>query len=123
MLNSNQRLVLFRQTQTISSHRNLDKHNSKVFQAFDSCLVAFYENNNKSSLKRSLTNLVFQPETKLNFSSNNPNNFYILTSSTIIDKCTIVRDLCKLFQQDYLPTNVSSSSPDRTYTYSYYVGI
>ena len=33
---------------------------------------------------------ISEPQTKLNFSSSNPNNFYILTSNTITDKCTIV---------------------------------
>ena len=43
--------------------------------------------------KSSLTNLFFEPQTKLNFSSSNPNNFYILTSHTIADKCTLVKYL------------------------------
>ena len=35
MLNSNQGLALFRQIQTMSRHKNLHKHNSKIFQTFD----------------------------------------------------------------------------------------
>ena len=45
------------------------------------------------SLRRSLTNLAFETQTKLNFSFYNPNSFYIITSSTITDKFTLVRDL------------------------------
>ena len=41
--------------------------------------------------RRSLTNLFLEPQTKLN--SSNHNNFYILTSNTITDKCTLVKDL------------------------------
>ena len=40
-------------------------------------------------------------------SSSNPNNFYILTSIAVTDKCNLVRDLCKLFPQDFLSTRLS----------------
>ena len=44
----------------------------------------------------------FESQTKLIFSSSNPNNFYVLTFYTITDKCTLVRELCELFQQGFL---------------------
>ena len=56
MLNSNQGLALFRQTQTLNGHKNLHKHNSNVFQIFDECLVAFYENNKKFLLTKEILN-------------------------------------------------------------------
>ena len=68
-------------------------------------LVAFYKNNKKLPLTKNILNqpIFFNLKTKLNLSPYNPKSFYILTSSTITDKCTLVRDLCKLFQQDSFP--------------------
>ena len=56
---------------------------------FHWCFYAFYENTNKFPLTKvvSLTSAFFETKTKLNFRSSNANNFYILTSNTIIDKC------------------------------------
>ena len=54
---------------------------------------------------------MFELKTKLNFSSSNPNNFCIVPSNTITDKCTLVRDLCKLFQQGLLPARFPLSQP------------
>ena len=51
---------------------------------------------------------MFELKTKLNFSSSNPNNFCIVPSNTTTDKCTLVRDLCKLLQQRSSPHQVSS---------------
>ena len=67
-------LASFRQT-LIFVDKNLDIHNWKG----DHFLK-----------RRSLIKLFFEPQTKLDFSSSNPNNFYILTSNTITDKCTLV---------------------------------
>ena len=67
-------LASFRQT-LIFVDKNLDIHNWKGDHFFK---------------RRSLIKLFFEPQTKLDFSSSNPNNFYILTSNTITDKCTLV---------------------------------
>ena len=56
----------------------------------------------------------FEPRTKLNFSCNNPNSFYILTSNTITDKCNLVRDFSKLFQQGLLPCHYRFPFPTLT---------
>ena len=50
---------------------------------------ASYESN-KRPLKKILNQPIFEPQTKLNFSSSNPSSFYILTSNTITGNCTIV---------------------------------
>ena len=83
----------------------MHKHNSETFLTFDYCLVVFYQNNKKFPLTKEILNqpIYLNLTTKLNFSSSNPNIFYIVTSSTITDKCTLVRDLCKLFQQCSFP--------------------
>ena len=73
-----------------------------LFQIFNKFLIAFYENNNKFPLTKEILN-----QTKLNFSSGNPNNFYILTSSTITSKCTVAKNLCKLCKQGFLSTRFS----------------
>ena len=64
------------------------------------------KHNNKFPLTKEILNqsFFFEPHTNLNFSSSNPNNFHILTSNTITDKCTLVRGLCKIFPQGFLPT-------------------
>ena len=77
-------------------------------------LSCFYENDKFPLIKKILN----KPQTKLNFSSSNPNNFYILITNTITDKCTLVRDLCKLFQQGSLHL-LKVSSPN----HEYHVGI
>ena len=73
MLNLNQGLALFKQTQTLSRDKNLQTY-------------------------------FFEPQTKLNFSSSNTKNFYVLTSKTITDKCNVAKDLRKLCQQGFLST-------------------
>ena len=69
-------------------------------------MVAFYEDIIKFLLTTDFFNqfIFFEPQTKLNFSLNNPNNFYILTSNTITDKFTSVRDLRKLFRRGLFST-------------------
>ena len=67
---SNPGLALFRQTQTLSRPKNLQKHDSEIFHTFDECLISFYKNNKKFPfIRRPLTNLFFEPQTKLSFSS------------------------------------------------------
>ena len=75
-------------------------------------MVVFYENNNKFLLKlrRSLINPYFLTQTKLNFSSSTSSN-----TITVVDKCTLVRDLRKLFQAGFPIHQVSSPNLDRTY--------
>ena len=68
-------------------------------------MVAFYENN-KFLLKEILNQPILPSQTKLNFSSSNPNNFCILTFIIITDKCTLVRD----FRVNFF-NSVSSSPP------------
>ena len=46
----------------------------------------------------------FEPQTKLTFSSSNLNTFYIVTSNNITNRCTLVRDFCKHFQQGFFST-------------------
>ena len=80
----------------------------------------FYEDNKYFPVTKETLNqpIFFEPQTKPNFSSSNPKSLYIVTSNTIIDKCILVRDLCKLFKlfQGF------SSQPWQT-LYSYNVGI
>ena len=56
VLNSNQRLTFFRQTQILCRHQNLYKQNNEVFQTFDKCLTVFYQNNNKFPLTKVILN-------------------------------------------------------------------
>ena len=66
----------------------------------------------------SLTNLFFKPQTKLNYSSSNPNNFYILVSNTITDKCTLLNTFVKTFSTRFAPPHqVFCPNLDRAYTY------
>ena len=74
----------------------------KFFKHLINAFVVFYEINTFSLTKELLNQPIFEPQTKLNFSSSNPNNFYVLTSNTITDKYTLVRDFRKLFQQGFL---------------------
>ena len=81
-----QGLDSFRQTQTLS-RQNLDKHNSDLINAwlhFIKIINFFW--------KRSLINpfLNLKPNSTLALAI----NFLILTSNTITDKYTLVKDLC-----------------------------
>ena len=62
-----------------------------------------FENNKNLNLTKEVLNqpIFFEPQTKLNFDSNNPKSLYIVTSNTITDKCILIRDRCKLFQQGF----------------------
>ena len=56
MLNSNQGLTLFRQTQILSGYKNLQKHKNEIVQTFGCIWLNFYENNNKFSLTKEILN-------------------------------------------------------------------
>ena len=100
-------LALFRQTQTLNI---CTKMTAMFFRHLINAWLHFMKiiirHNNKFPLTNEILKSIFffQPQTNLKFISSNPNNFYILTSNTITDKCTSVRGLCKLFQQSFLPT-------------------
>ena len=60
MLNSNQGLALFRQTQIISRHKYLHKHNNEIFLKYLNNALLHFTNNKFPLPKEILTTLVFK---------------------------------------------------------------
>ena len=75
----------------------------KLFRHLINVWLHFMKIVKKFFLPRRYLISLFEPQAKLNFSSSNPNRFYIVKSNTITDKCTLVRDLYELFQQHSFP--------------------
>ena len=102
MLHSNQALAFFRRTQILSRHKKLHKQNNEFF--FKHLINAWLHfTNNRFPLPKEILNQpIFSKnsQTKLKFSSSNP-NFCDLPLKTITVNCTTIRDLCRLFQLVY----------------------
>ena len=103
ILNSNQDLALFRKKQILRSnrHKDLQKQNSDAF--FIELLNAWLcvSNNNFPTLS-SMEEILDKPtflnqHIKLYFSSDKP-CFYCIPPRSILDKFTIIRDICRFLQ-------------------------
>ena len=103
MFNSNQGLLLFRQTQILTStrHKQLTetKQSGYFIQLLNPCL---HFTINKFTIPEHIEEILEQPillnpHTKLSFSSNNP-YFYSIPTKNITGKLTIIRDLCQFLQ-------------------------
>ena len=103
ILNSNQGLALFKQKQILSSNRNknLQKQNNQDFFIQLLNVWLHFTNNNfptPTSIKEILDQPIFlNPHTKLDFISDNQ-HFHCIPPRNILDKFTIIRDLCRFLQ-------------------------
>ena len=104
ILNSNQGLPVFRQKQILKSnrHKNLQKQNNEDF--FIQLLNALLHltNNNfptPMSIEEIFPQAIFlNPHIKLDFHSDNP-HFYCILSMNISGKFTIIKDLSRFLQE------------------------
>ena len=105
ILNSNQGLALFRQTQILRSttHKNLQKQVNEDFiiQLFHAWL---HFNNNKfpnsMHIEQTLINSSLEIHS-LNWAFNSP-YFYCIPPENITDKFTIIKDICKFPQTAFI---------------------
>ena len=107
ILNSNQGLALFRQNQILRliRHKNLQNHNSEdFFLQFLNAWLLFTNNNfpTPTSIEEILDQPLFlNPHTKMDLNSANP-YFFSIPPKNIIDKFTIIRDICRFLQPGFI---------------------
>ena len=100
IFNSNQGLVLFRQTQIFRStrHKSYRKKAMRIFYTAPCLQFTIDKFTTPKHIEEVLEQPIFlNPHTKLNFSSNNP-YFYSILTKNIKDMFTIIRDLCQFLQ-------------------------